>query len=189
MAVLERQITADNFLEAASLPEYVDCLVELVEGEIVTMPVTNAMHSAIVGRLAAILGYFIVQHDLGRFHSGDAGLVVERSHIGRDTVRGIDLVFISWARATEALGEHLLETAPDLAVEVMSPSNTVADLRLKVRQLLDAGTQQVWVVHPNTREVDVHTRRSTITFGEGDTLTGGDILPGFKLDVADIFPR
>ncbi|MCY4467029.1 MAG: Uma2 family endonuclease [Chloroflexi bacterium] len=189
MAVLTQPVTADNFLEVANLPEYADCAIELVEGEIVTMPLPNNQHAEIVGELYFRISLFVRQHNLGRTLVGDAGFVLERNPYGRDTVRGVDIAFISKERAPEPLPPTLMEGAPDLAIEIMSPSNTMGDIRRKINQLLNAGCLQVWIVHPDLREVDVHTSDGAKVRREGDKLFAGDILPGFEIDVADIFPK
>lgn len=189
MAVLTQPVTADNFLEVANLPEYADCAVELVEGEIVTMPLTNNQHAETLGELSYKISAFVRQHNLGRTLVGDTGFTLERNPYGRDTVRGIDLAFLSKARAPEPLPPGFLEGAPDLAIEIMSPSNTMTDIRRKINQLLQAGCRQVWIVHPDLREVDVHTSDGAKVYRESDKLSAGDILPGFEIDVADIFPK
>ena len=188
MVAQTRQVTADNFLEVANLPEYADCSIELIAGEIVTMPTTNSVHAELVARLVILVGAYIVKHRLGRTYAGDAGFVLERNPEGRDTVRGLDIAFISREKAPDPLPNAWLEVAPDLVIEVISPSNTADDTRLKVRQLLRAGCAQVWVVYPNLREVDAHSEKGIQVFREGDTLACPDILPGFEIAISDIFP-
>ena len=188
MNTLTIPVTADNFMEVANLPEFADQNIELVEGEIVTMPVTSVQHSVTLSRIDVLVGYYVLQHDLGLCMSGDAGVILERTTYGRDTVRGLDFAFISKDRAPDPAAKSLLEIAPDLAIEVMSPGNKVDDIRLKIRQLLKAGTREVWVVYPDLREVEVHNANGVNIYFEGDTISGGDILPGFEIAVADIFP-
>jgi len=79
--------------------------------------------------------------------------------------------------------------APDLAVEVLSPSDRMADALAKVAMYLQAGTPLVWLVNPVTRTVvDFRAEMDPLTLSESDTLDGGDILPGFRVPVAEIFP-
>ncbi len=189
MAVLTQSVTADNFLEVANLPEYADCAVELVEGEIVTMPLTNPQHGEILFALGGPLRSFVMSHHLGYVTGGDVGFILERNPYGRDSVRGIDIAFISSNSVQGPLPTIFLEGAPDLAIEIMAPSNTMTDIRLKINQLLRAGCQQVWIVHPDLREVDVHTSDGAKVHRQGDKLSAGDILPGFEIAVADIFPK
>ena len=193
MALLTRspadtRLSVEDFLEIANRPEYADCRVELVEGEIVTMSTVRSVHAEIEAHLIIKVGGYIHQHRLGRIYSGDAGFVLERNPDGRDTVRGLDIAFISRAKAPEPLPNTWVEVAPDLAIEIMSPSNTVGDTNLKIDQLLRAGCPQVWIVHPDLRRVDVHSLAGMRVYREGDMLSGGDILPGFELAVSDIFP-
>ncbi|HYI15958.1 MAG TPA: Uma2 family endonuclease, partial [Thermomicrobiales bacterium] len=83
---------------------------------------------------------------------------------------------------------RFLELAHDLAVEVVSPSDSANDVQEKVREYLDYGVQLIWVVHPIQRTVTVfRPDRSAHVFYEEDTLDGGDVLPGFSLSVATIF--
>ena len=188
MNTLTIPVTADNFMEVANLPEFADQNIELVEGEIAIMPATNPNHAEILGVLTTLVGSYIRRHQLGRYYVGDVGTLLQRSAHGRDTVRGLDFAFISQDRAPARSSKSLLEITPDLAIEVMSPSNSGEDMRFKVRQLLKAGTREVWVVYPDLREVDVHNAEGDYIFREGDTISGGDILPGFEIAVVDIFP-
>ncbi len=191
MALLTRtpaRTSAEDFLEVANLPEYADCRVELVEGKIVTMPFNNSLHGWIVIYLGGRLSLFVAENKLGLVTGADADFVLERNPEGRDTVRGLDIAFISREKAPDPLPNAWLEVAPDLVIEVISPSNTADDTRLKVRQLLRAGCAQVWVVYPNLREVDAHSEKGIRVYREGDTLACPDILPGFEIAVSDIFP-
>ena len=187
--VMERQvISADGFLKIVGSPEYGDRIVELVEGEIIEMPLPNGEHGEVLAILTVKIGHYVLQQGLGRVATGDAGFVLERNPDGRDTVRGVDLAFISKSKAPAPLPNTLLELAPDLAVEVISPSNKVADMHRKIRQLLAAGTALVWIVHPETHTVEVHTQSGATTLEDDDILSGGDVLPGLEISVRDIFP-
>ena len=188
MEVLTRRVTADNIFEVASLPEFADCRVELVEGELVTMGLPRGLHGVVMFRLARYIGNYLEERDLGEITGADAAFALERSAYYGDTVRGLDIAVVGKDRAHELYTNGLIEGAPDLAIEVMSPSNKHIDIRLKIRQLLNAGAVQVWIVDPALREVDVYTRGGSRNYREGDTLSAGDALPGFEVAVADIFP-
>lgn len=181
-------ISAERFLEIAGNPEYADRSIELVEGEIVEMSKAGGLHGQITFLLSLKIGIFVVDNKLGIVTSAETGFILERNPDGRDTVRALDIAFLSSARVPAVLPDHLVDVAPDLAVEVISPSNRVTDMHRKIRQLLAAGTALVWIVHPETRTVEVHTRSGATTLEEGDTLSGGDVLPGFELPVREIFP-
>ncbi len=193
MALLTRPAPADmrigveDFMQIANAPEYADRLVELVEGEIVTMSLPRGIHGLIMFKIAARLLTFVERRGLGYVTGGDAAFQLERDDHG-DTVRGIDIAFISSDKIPGPFPRGLLEIAPDLAVEVMLPSNTVSDTNLKIDQLLRAGCPEVWIVDPDLRRVDVHSEKGIQVYREGDTLACPAILPGFEIAISDIFP-
>ena len=188
MAIQEQTITAERFLELVEQPEYADRVLELVEGVLVEMPKPKLKHGVITMRLALRIGSHVERNDLGLVTAADTGFILERNSHGRDIVRGADIAFICKARAPEQLEDVWYEMGPDLAVEVISPNNTADDIHLKVMQLLNAGTRLVWLVYPESRTVVTHTAEGATTLHEHDTLSGGDVLPGFELRVGDIFP-
>ncbi len=187
--VMERQvISAEGFLEIAGAPEYNDRIIELVEGEIVEMSKPTGLHGQITMLLGLKIGNYVVDNGLGVVTAAETGFILERNPDGRDTVRALDIAFLSSASVPAVLPDQLVDVAPDLAVEVISPSNDAADMRLKIRQLLAAGTTLVWIVYPELRIVDVHTRDGATTLNAADTLSGGDVLPGLEIPVREIFP-
>ena len=188
MPAEKQYVSVEEFLELAQRPEYQDRQIELVEGEIIEMPKPTVGHGEIVIRLSTKIASYVDENDLGRVTGGDAGFVVRRSPAGRATVRGLDIAFISKAKALKPLPFKLFELAPDLAVEVISPGNSADDIHDKVRELLKMGTPLIWIVHSRTRTVVVHTSAGAVTYEESDTLLGGDVLPGFEVRVGDIFP-
>ena len=187
--VMERQaISAEGFFDIVDSPGYEDRSIELVEGEIVEMSKPSGLHGQITMRLGAKLFYFAEENGLGIVTAAETGFILERNPDGGDTVRGLDIGFIRGANAPAVLPDHLVDVAPDLAVEVISPSNKVADMHRKIRQLLAAGTKLVWIVYPETRTVEVHTHSGAITLEGDDMLSGSDVLPGFEIPVREIFP-
>ncbi|MCY3977018.1 MAG: Uma2 family endonuclease [Chloroflexi bacterium] len=188
MAIQEQTITAELFLELVDLPEYQDRVLELVEGEIVEIPTPTRMHGVVAARLTRTIANYVVEKDLGEVTSGDPGFVLERNAYGRDTVRGLDIAFVSQSKVLGPPDFAWYETGPDLAVEVISPSNKAGDIHLKVMQLLNAGTRLIWLVYPETRTVEAHTPEGATTLHESETLSGGDVLPEFEMRVSDIFP-
>ncbi|MCY4147494.1 MAG: Uma2 family endonuclease [Chloroflexi bacterium] len=184
----DKYISADEFLELANSPLYADSAIELVGGVILPMSYTNRQHSETLSLLAARLVAFVYDNKLGRVYSGDGGFVLERTNSGRDSVRGVDIAYMNSANAPDPSVPSIIEGAPDLAVEIISPSNTAADIQMKLFQLFGAGAKLVWVVYPETRSVQVHTAEGANMLRASDTLTGGDVLPGFSVKVAHIFP-
>ena len=185
--ILEKQfIDADMFLEYVEQID--DRIVELVEGVIVDMSRPGWEHGEILMSIAGRIHSHVLANDLGRVAVGDTGFVLERREDGKDTVRGLDLAFVSKERASEHLSSGWTTIAPDLAVEIISPSNKASDIAKKIWQLLQAGTSMIWIVYPELQHIAVHTNDGTFKLKESDLLTGGDILPGFEVRVADIFP-
>ena len=187
--VLEKQfISAEEFLEIVEQPDFDNRKVELVEGDIVDMPLPNPIHAAILATLTTKLNVFVTESESGRVLVGDAPFVLRRNAEGKDTLRGLDIAYISAERLPGKLSPSPLHVAPDLAVEIISPSNKAEDIEKKIEQLLDAGTTMIWIVYPDLQRIAVHTNEGTFKLKEHEILTGGDILPGFELRVADIFP-
>ena len=188
MPTEKQYVSAEEFLELVYRPEYQDRQLELVEGEIVEMSKPTGEHGEITGWLYMKIASYVYENDLGRAVVGDTGFVLARNPGGRATVRGLDIAFISKAKAPKPLARGWVEIPPDLAVEVISPGNSAGDIHKKVRELLRAGAALVWLVYAETRTVVAHTAAGAVTYEESDTLSGGDVLPGFEVRVGDIFP-
>ena len=188
MGIQQQTITAESFLELVEQPQYEDRVLELVEGAIVEMSKPTMKHGIMTMRLAMKIANHVETNDLGVVTAADTGFVLERNPGGRDTVRGLDIAFVSKSRAPDPPEYTWYEMGPDLAVEVISPDNRAGDIHLKVMQLLNAGTRLIWLIYPESRTVESHTAGSATTFRQDDTLSGGDVLPGFELRVGDIFP-
>jgi Uma2 family endonuclease len=159
---------------------------ELVRGELVTMPPTGDIHGARTGRITLRLGEFIDKHNLGLFFGAETGFLLARNP---DTVRAPDFAFLSQARlAQQNLTGKFYPGAPDLAVEVLSPSDTASEVLEKIDAWLAAGTRMVWVVDPEKQTLTVYApERQPRTLRLADTLQGEDVLPGFQLPLAEIF--
>jgi Uma2 family endonuclease len=107
-----------------------------------------------------------------------------------DTVRAPDVAFVRAERlpAAEPLG--FFPGAPDLAVEVLSPSDRAGEVLAKVQDWLEAGCRAVWVVDPHTQTIsDYRSRSEVVVFSGADTLTGGTVLPGFSVSLPEIFAQ
>jgi len=159
---------------------------ELIEGRLVPMSPTGLLHGDVELALAAALRAFVHPRRLGRVVVGEVGFVLRRDP---DTVRAADVAFIRAERLPpEGLPTGFFEGAPDLAVEILSPSDRYPDLLYKISQWLEAGTQQVWVVDPARRTVTIFQPDGTLRLlHEPDELDGGDLLPGFRCPVRDLF--
>lgn len=116
-------------------------------------------------------------------HSG-----VEMSHRNADDETNVRIPDVSFTYSEQAPTEAAAPTLPDFAVEIKSPSNSIRELREKAQFYIDNGVRLVWIVYPDKKVVDVYRADGTIDlFTETDTLTGGDVLPGFQMTVAEVF--
>ncbi|HUP19361.1 MAG TPA: Uma2 family endonuclease [Gemmatimonadota bacterium] len=180
-------IAADEIVsleEFQRMPEEDEYRLELVRGRIVREPLPGAPHGTLVGELfRQILPH--VPRGSGRVVN-ETGFLLS---VDPPTVRGPDLAYVA-AGSIPAGGipAGFWLMAPDLAIEVVSPSNTSAEMREKVLEYLAAGTRLVWIVDPATRSVAVYRSRLDIRLlTVEDTLDGADILPDLRIPVADLF--
>lgn len=159
---------------------------ELVRGVLhETMP-AGQEHGEIAARLAAELLVFSRARKLGRVATSDAGVWLERDP---DTVREPDVAFTSAARMPlDVRVTGYAEAVPDLVAEIVSPGESRRWARDRARMWLDHGVRLVWVVHPDTRTVDVYRPGAVVaTRNEDDPLDGLDVLPGFSCPVSAVF--
>lgn len=175
-------MSVEEFLR---LPEEDEYRLELVRGAVIREPRPGSRHGEVAVILAAALHQYVAAHGLGKV-LGDTGYVLSRAE---RTVRGPDLSFVSAGRLPAGpLPWSLFEGAPDLAVEILSPSNRAGEMEDKVAGYLAAGCRLVWVVDPVRRTVTVHEPGEQATsLLVSDTLDGGPVLPGFRLPLAELF--
>lgn len=179
-------MTADELLTLPSFVDGSDRRYELIKGVLKVMSPTKPLHGVICARLTARLGMFVEEHDLGETFGAETGFLVETDP---DTVVGADAAFVSNERlATVETFEKFFPFAPDLAVEVLSPSNTVQEIDEKVNFYFAAGSRAVWVFNPKRRTVAAYRSPFDVKIlSEQDALEGGDVLPGFRLDLSKLF--
>ena len=161
-------------------------LFELVDGTLVekTMGMKEAMLAMFLGKRVKD---FADLHDLGDVAGADGTLKLMNK-----LIRIPDVAFFSWDRLPnrEYPAEPIPDLTPDLAVEVLSPNNTLKEIERKLKEYFLSGTQLVWVVDPDARTVKAHTAPDQFEIlSEADTLTGGDVLPGFALPLKQLFAR
>ncbi|HEY3079650.1 MAG TPA: Uma2 family endonuclease [Chloroflexota bacterium] len=158
---------------------------ELVRGELRAMPPTGAEHGGLEFDLGYCLRRALEENPIGRIVGGETGFRLSRDP---DTVRGADVAFI---RAERLPGGRLppgyFDGAPDLAVEIVSPGDTAAEVDEKVRDWLGAGARAVWVVYPVGPSLVVHRPDGTARrHGVEDEVDGGEAFPGLRARVADL---
>jgi Uma2 family endonuclease len=182
IAARER-IAPQDFERFVELPENTGRIFELIDGKIVEKMPTNPYDSAVAVQLAVPIGVFISVNDLGHVTGADGGYIIAAPHYFVP-----DVAFISKARQPALPRSGFNPIPPDLAIEVISPSDLYSEVAKKIAAYLDAGVHQVWAVDSDNRTLTVHTRDGAKTYPVDDTLDGGDLLPGFTLRVGDIFP-
>lgn len=166
---------------------------ELVDGRLVRMPGSGSKASAIAAYLVAALVTFVKPRKLGRVSGADG--IFNLTQPGAATETGLipDVAFVSAGRLAplrSGTANAIPHLAPDLVAEVASPSQYRPEMAEKARRYLAAGVRLVWVIWPDTEQVDVWRPGSdalVATLSYGDELDGMDVLPGFAHPVADLF--
>lgn len=182
MDVVRQQVTADELLH---MPDD-GFRYELVRGELRRMTPAGSAHGRIAVRITWRLAKYVEENRLGTVYAAKTGF---RLSTDPDTVRAPDVAFVSRARV-EAVDEveGFWPGAPDLAVEVISPGDSYADVEEKVFDWLNAGTKMVVVINPGQRSATVYKSPTDIVaLVETDVLDGGVVVPGFELAVREIF--
>ncbi len=159
---------------------------ELVEGEFISMSPAGFMHGRIALKIGTYLNLFVLKHKLGEAYAAETGFILKRNP---DTVRAPDVAFVTAERAARQSQETgFFEGAPDLAVEVISPSETMDEIENKLFDYLNAGTQVVWLVFPRTQSITAYRSLTDIrTYSVEDAIDCAELLPGFTLTVKEIF--
>jgi Uma2 family endonuclease len=158
---------------------------ELVKGKLIRMSPTGHPHGYIEFNLGRILGNFVYERQLGRVLGGEVGIYTGRDP---DTVRGADVAFISNERLTQVQSESYLDVAPELIVEVLSPDDSWSEVNEKLEEYFAIGVQMIWVADPRRQQINVyHSLTEIERFTRDDVLSGGQVLPGFSIPVAELF--
>jgi Uma2 family endonuclease len=179
-------MTADELLTLPSFVNGSDRRYELIKGVLKVMSPTKPLHGVICARIAAHLVRFVEEHDLGEVFGAETGFLVETDP---DTVVGADAAFVSRERlATVETFDKFFPFAPDLAIEVLSPGNTVNEIDEKINFYFAANARTVWVFNPKRRTVAVYRSPFDVRIlSEQETLEGGDVLPQFRLELSKLF--
>ena len=178
-----QSLTAEHLLAMGS-----DARFELVKGELRPMSPAGSRHGRIITRIAYPLTNFVNQHKLGEVFGSNTGFILSRNP---DTVRAPYIAFVP-AERMSAVGDTdaFCPGAPDLAVEVMSPGDRISEVMEKISEYHASGCRAVWIVNSSKRTVTVYCPDlDPIVYTDGATIDGGQVVPGFSLDVKDIFPQ
>ena len=153
---------------------------EYVNGELVPMPPPTTEHGELTLNIGALLRQHIREHQLGSY-STETTFPIGKSG------RRPDVAFLAKERVPENK-RQASPVPPDLAVEIVSPSDISYDVEEKALEYLEAGTRMVWVIHPVTRMVTIYRTPTDIKILTiNDTLTGEDVVEGFQCTVVEIF--
>ena len=161
---------------------------ELIEGEIVEMAPPGWEHGTLAGEVYHCFRLFDPERKLG-YPTVDSGFYPAAD---RSTLLSPDVAFTRIERAPKREFKKWAPLMPDIAVEVQSPSNTLADLRRKAAIYLEHGSQLVWIVIPDSKGVEVcrlddNGDNAREFIGADGSLSGEDVLPGFELPLAALF--
>lgn len=177
----EPLITGETFARMVGLGR---C--ELVKGRIVEVTPPGFEHGKVEGKGYRLIDDFVIANKLGEVAVGEVGMYVKRNP---DVVRAADIVFISneqYAKRNASLA--FLDVAPELAVEVLSPTNTMAEMLQKLQEYFDFGVRLVWLVDPEKKRVYAYRSMTDFRLFEADDQVPGDhVLPGFSMPVAKFF--
>ena len=180
MTTQKALLTADEFYLFCSEN---DGWYELVEGEVVELAPPNDEHGDTALSVGTAFKIYSRRRGAGQARV-ETGYTLRT---GPDTVRGPDVSFVFHPRV-EGRGSGFPSGAPDIAVEVVSPSDTAAGMARKVAEYLAAGSQRVWVVYPAGRRVVVHRADgSVISYSSDDVITDEALLPGVSVPLSEIF--
>lgn len=159
---------------------------ELVKGVICRMPPTGFEHGIRTAEIGSLLNVHVKKHKLGYVCGAETGFKISQNP---DTVRAPDAAFVSQTAIDEkGIPKGFWEGAPDLAVEVISPSDTYTEVEEKVDEWLNAGCAMVWVMNPRRETVEVYRSPDDIIVLRGeDILDGRDVIEGFQCPVRDLF--
>lgn len=162
------------------------CRYELSRGMLIAEPQPGGRHGLVVSRFAYVLMKYAERTGDGVVLTGDSGFVLAQNP---DTLRAPDIAWVRlsrYAALTNDLG--FLPLQPDLAVEVLSPSNRLGALRRKLRDYFEAGTRRVWFADPGKRTLTVHkVGAPPETLTASMTIVDPELLPGFEERVATFF--
>ena len=170
--------------DVVRMDDHHDRLCELIDGVLVEKAM-GFEESWIAANLLFLLGQFLQQHPLGIVTGAD-GLIQLLPH----QVRIPDVAFFAWERLPDRRfpREAVPHLVPDLAVEVLSASNTPTEMRRKLREYFQADVRLVWYIEPASRTVTVYTsEHDSVELDEDQMLTGDRVLPGFEVSVRQLF--
>jgi len=177
-------MTVDEFYDFVNRPENRARIFELVRGEVIELSRPTRIHGRVCINTGFALETFARKKKKGYVVSNDSGVILENE---AGTVRGPDIAYYEDVDQFEDLPQKWGDIPPRLAVEVLSPNDGASYLTQKIQDYLDNGVEVVWVIDPDTKTVGVYSKAGVQFLSEKQTLTGGYILPGFRVKVSELF--
>lgn len=185
-AITEERYTSKQFFDLVALfdPNY---QYELWDGAIIKMPPASMLPSTITARITGLLIFYLMENDIGFLTSAEGAYILSKNHTFAP-----DVGYISYERQPENIERGFVPQAPDLAVEVVSPSDNTKDVQQKAEIYLAHGTRLVWIIYPVAQKVEIYHINSDgkIQIEEKvitDSLSGKDVLPDLTIAINDIF--
>jgi Uma2 family endonuclease len=169
-----------------SILDHEDCVAELVDGTIVEKPMATR-ESMLAGEVVFHLQLYLRDNDLGAVTTPDGALRLETG-----LVRAPDVAFIGWEQLPGRIypSAPIASLHPALAVEILSPGNTRGEMERKLLDYFKAGAKMVWLIDPETRSAQMHAGDAEVVrLGEAEALTCESVLPGFSLQLRELFAR
>ena len=174
-------ITAEELLYL-SVP---DKQTELVRGRLIVREPPGYRHGVIALKITRLMANHVHDHGLGIVVAAETGF---KLFSNPDTVRAADAAYLSCQRAPDPPPSGYLALAPDLAVEVTSPSDRAGEIQAKVSDWLNAGSRLVWVIDPARKRAVVYREDGSVDLrADQDPLSGDDVLPGFSCSLEHIW--
>ncbi len=183
MSIAAKLITAEDLFEMSSRVGRS----ELIEGELIHMSPASFEHGSVTMRLSWRIAQFVDEHDLGEVLGAETGFVLRRNP---DTVRAPDIAFVTKARVKKVgTVRAYWPGCPDLAVEVVSTSDSFSEVEAKALAWIDGGCQVVWVVDPKQKNVTEYRSSTEIRILKGnDRLKAPSLLNDWSVEVEKLFP-
>jgi Uma2 family endonuclease len=178
-------MTVEEFTEWSNLPENAETLYELDSGKAVPMASPGELHALVCWYVVTLLTSYLKSHGSGYLLTKDGGQLLSRLY---RTIRGPDIaLYLQDLDLSDARPSHS-ERCPTLVVEIRSPSDRDARLLRRIRDYLNNGVLQAWVVDPEDLAVTVYQQDQFPEILEGaDVLKGGTVLPNFQCAITEFF--
>jgi len=180
------QLTIKDFekLQEVLAEKHLDYQVEMVDGKIIVMGLSDYVSEEIIATLARLLGNWVIPRQLGRVTGSSAGFKLPNA---TKDLRGPDVSFVSADRMRRS-PRDFADLVPDLMVEVKSKSDRIKPLEEKLLQFLELGTQVGMLIDPDKQTVTIYFRddRQPVVLGNGDAIALPELLPGFEVPVSEL---